>query len=59
VASWGRDPEAWRRGFERLGITHLVDREDRRRSGVLLGPLRGRLEFVTRNGPAVLYRVRP
>jgi hypothetical protein len=58
VAAWGRDAQAWRRGLDVLGITHLVDREDRRNSAGLVGQLRDRLELVTRNGPAVLYRVR-
>ncbi len=59
VAAWGRDPAAWRRGLEVLGITAVLDREDRRRGAALLGALGDRLELEARNGPAVLYRVRP
>ncbi len=59
VAAWGRDPAAWRRGLDALGITAVLDREDRRRGATLLGALGDRLEIEARNGPAVLYRVRP
>jgi hypothetical protein len=56
VSAWGRDPRTWRRELKRLGITHLVYREDRTDSRALLEGLRGQIEPVARNGPAVLLR---
>jgi hypothetical protein len=58
VSDWGRDPAAWRRGLDVLGITAILFREDRRSAAPLLAELRGRIEVVGRHGPAVLYRVR-
>jgi hypothetical protein len=58
VSDWGRDPEAWRRGLDVLGITAILSREDRRSASPPLAALGDRLEVVGRNGPAVLYRVR-
>jgi hypothetical protein len=59
VAAWGRDPGAWRRGLDRLGITHVLHREDRQPDGALIEALDDRLELVERRGEARLYRVRP
>ncbi|HTR03370.1 MAG TPA: hypothetical protein VMN82_09275 [Thermoanaerobaculia bacterium] len=58
VAAWGRDPEAWRRGFAALGITGVIVREDRGSAAELVEGLAGVLEPVARKGPAVLYRAR-
>ena len=59
VAAWGRDPAAWRRGLDELGITHVLLRSDRRKGeGPLLEALGDRLELAGQNGPAILYRVR-
>ncbi len=59
VAAWGRDPEAWRRGLDALGVTRVLYRADRRRAEALLEALADRLEPIGENGPARLYRVRP
>jgi hypothetical protein len=58
VASWGRDRDAWSRGLDGLGITHVLWREDRRPDSFVLAMLADRLEPVARSGPAVLFRVR-
>ncbi len=58
VASWGRDPAAWRAGLDELGITFLSYRSDRRRDEAFLEALGDRLELVGREGPSALYRVR-
>ena len=59
IASWGRDPESWRRGVRELGITHVLWRRDRVPDRSRLGIPDERLARVGENGPAVLYRVRP
>lgn len=56
VSSWGRDARIWRRELERLGITHILYRQDRTDASALLEGLDGELETVDRNGPAVLLR---
>jgi hypothetical protein len=64
VASWGADPEAWRRGLGELGITAVVWRSDRASpesagDGVgILERLGDILEPVARSGPATLLRVK-
>ncbi|MFY9550004.1 MAG: hypothetical protein WAU32_02540, partial [Thermoanaerobaculia bacterium] len=57
VADWREDPEAWSRGFDALGITHVLWRSDRRPDGGPIPWLLDRLEPVEKNGSAVLYRI--
>jgi hypothetical protein len=57
VASWGADPENWRRDLEQLGITHVLWRSDRLPDLLELGMPMDRLVWVASNGPAVLYRL--
>jgi hypothetical protein len=59
VAEWGANPEAWSRGFDALGATHLVWRTDRRPDGGPIARLAGRLEPVEENRSAVTYRILP
>ena len=56
VSAWGRDPRTWRRELKRLGITHILYREDRTDAQTLLEGLGGQIESVARNGAAVLLR---
>jgi hypothetical protein len=57
VSSWGDDPEAWSRGLDALGATHLLWRRDRRPDGGPIPWLPDRLEKVGSNPSAVLYRI--
>jgi hypothetical protein len=57
VARWGRDPEAWRDGLRRLGITRLIWREDRVPANGLIEALGDTLRLEARSGPASLYAV--
>jgi hypothetical protein len=59
VSSWGDDPEAWSRGLDALGATHLLWRRDRRPDGGPIPWLPDRLEKVSSNPSAVLYRIVP
>lgn len=59
VSSWGEDPEAWSRGLDALGATHLLWRRDRRPDGGPIPWLPDRLEKVSSNPSAVLYRIVP
>ncbi len=59
VSSWGDDPEAWSRGLDTLGATHLMWRRDRRPDGGAIPWLPDRLETVASNPSAVLYRIVP
>ena len=58
AAGWGRDPEAWRRGLNALGITAVVWRSDRVPFPALES-LGDRLVPAASHGPAHLYVVRP
>ncbi len=56
VSAWGRDPEAWRRGLDALGVTAVVWRSDRTPFPVL-DRLAGRLSPAAEHGPARLFEV--
>ena len=57
VSSWGDDPEAWSRGLDSLGATHLLWRRDQRPHGGPIPWLSDRLEMIDSNPSAVLYRI--